>query len=746
MAVQSTEAEQPEAPRKERHARLGLKIGSRLVPILLTLFAFVLFAVNSLPSGLDAVAKNIGISEQAPSPVTLKYLGEAVNDPQLWGDVIKPKIGAFTWREYFTKLGAPLAKGSLDEFAKNSVKITTNFLWTALMIGLYSLIPGIAGLVYRRSFWPWYLTFFVGLLILNASDVFGNIAEKDAMPPSGTVFLFLVGQVILLILANRLRRYSNSAPGAIPSAVFNYGLAAILTIIGVACVMGWGPGYQAAVVEKLPDGSAGAVLSPKIYSPMWAWLFGTGFSGQIFKWEFLLVGLPLLYTLFRSAVRWEGTAPKNIVVLLDGTSNTPDQKELGLLAQTNVFKLFTMLKADGHKSFLPGEEFDASLCKKYEKKQIAFYYAGVGNKFDNDPITQTFGLAGGLGAAAVVERAYLDVVRVYRPGDKIFIAGFSRGAAIARLLARTIDARGAPRSVWSLHLFGRHRTLWTVGKRKKVPVAVLGCWDTVGAFGIGKTIAGIDFQKLDLFKDLTVPETVERAYHMLALDERRDSFEPTLMDPDPITPERIVEVWFSGDHANIGGGWATDRLSDITMDFLLRHTSSGYAAEANMAPGNEAWGLYLDGINGLNVVPTEEQKANDVSVIYPDPMGQLRMWSSMLYTYRPRKLPLHAVVSETVFERMSKVIPVYAPEALFKHNKALGDRRSSIDVEVARLMGTNSLSDDERDAILDAKTKLLLTRWPQHRDKLNKEREPVPPEKRLSNVIALAAAATVREV
>ena len=244
--------------------------------------------------------------------------------------------------------------------------------------------------------------------------------------------------------------------------------------------------------------------------------------------------------------------------------------EMGFLAQTNVFKLFRMLKADKQGMFVPTGQFDASLCKRYGEKQIGFYYAGVGNKYDNDPILQTLGLATGKGGADIVERAYLDLVRVYQPGDRVFIFGFSRGAAIARLLARTIDARGAPRSVWTLRLFGKHRTLWTSAKKQPVPIDVLGCWDTVGSFGVAKTIAGINFQQLNLFKDLTIPDNVVQAYHMVALDEQRAEFEPTLMDPDPIRPERIVEVWFAGDHANIGGGWATDKLSDITLDFLLR--------------------------------------------------------------------------------------------------------------------------------------------------------------------------------
>ncbi len=40
-----------------------------------------------------------------------------------------------------------------------------------------------------------------------------------------------------------------------------------------------------------------------------------------------------------------------------------------------------------------------------------------------------------------------------------------------------------------------------------------------------------------------------------------------------------------------------------------------------------------------------------------------------------RKMPLHAVISDTVFERMKTSIPVYAPQSLFDLDDALDARR-----------------------------------------------------------------------
>ncbi|MEZ5854119.1 MAG: DUF2235 domain-containing protein [Hyphomicrobiaceae bacterium] len=777
--------------RKEIRAQLGVKRGSRAVPFLLMALMIVIFLL-SLPSGEDQLSQNLGVDKSRITTL-LQEGGEEkakLKDLEKLAKDVFAKTNEFGFSDYLFKVGFPVLKSFMDSVVFGIKDIVLGLASTVWQIGLFALIPGIAGLIYRRNFLVWFAVSFALMFGLNASGVFGQLAPTNEMPFAGVLLQFLFVQLIFLVLVNRLSRHTTAA-GFMRPWIHNALLIAVLLGTAVACVFGFGPGwhpakpavYEVVDVSTAPTpnadkqpialssgatdpaaGAAPAATQPqvppsappatppvtkkvkKVVKPAepvqrsWIWSFlGTGVSGWIYKWEFLLLGLPTLYFLLRNSARWTGRKRKNIVVCLDGTSNTPDQQELGLLAQTNVFKLFKMLKSDKRGSFEPAGKFDASLCKTYEDKQIAFYYAGVGNQFDNDPIAQTLGMAAGMGASGIVERAYLDIMRVYRPEDRIFIFGFSRGAAIARLLARAIDERGAPKTVWTLRLFGRFWTVWkSYARQHDVPVKVLGCWDTVGSFGIAKTIAGINFQQLNLFKDLTVPETVERAYHMVALDEMRDSFEPTLMDPDPIRPERIVEVWFSGDHANIGGGWATDRLSDVTMDFLLRRISSGYADRPGKMPGDPSWGLYLTAANGLDehakeIPATVFKNYEDASVIHPDPSGQLRSWYSALYEYRPRKLPLHAVISDTVFQRMVRTTPVYAPQALFNLNKSLHDERVAITREVTRLKATGSLSVDERGKVLEYKDRLHLTRWHDYEANLNDLRNPPTPAVLLEN-------------
>jgi uncharacterized protein (DUF2235 family) len=604
----------------------------------------------------------------------------------------------------------------LDLLVSDFWSITKTILHATWQLVLFALIPGIAGLIYRRRFWAWFLISLATLLAIDASGVFGSLFAGESLPRTGRVFFFVVFNLVLLLLAHRLRRHSSGA-NRVPVWLYNGLLIVALVLFALAWIDNMGP-WSAATND-------------------WMWSFLP--TRTVYKWEIILVGLPILYVLLRKSTYWPDASPKNIVVCVDGTNNTPDQVELGLLAQTNVFKLFKMLKADKQPTIASTAHFDASLCKRYANRQIAFYYTGVGNKFDNDPIVQALGLAAGAGAGGIVQRAYLDIIRVYRPGDRIFIFGFSRGAAIARLLARTIDSRGAPKTSWTLRLFGRHWMVWkSPSKQHNVAICVLGCWDTVGSFGIPKTIAGINFQQLNMFKDLSVPDNVQQAYHMVALDEMRDSFQPTLMELDPITPRRIIEVWFSGDHANVGGGWATDKLSDVTLDFLLRHLSSGYASDDTTQAGDETWGLYLKGVNGDKVSAANQ---TDAVVIHPDPLGQLRQVSSGLYKYAPRKLPLHAVISETVFARMTKSLPVYAPQSLFNHNEDLDKKRNTIDTQVARLVETDSLSADEQKAILEFKDKLRLMRWPPYLEQMRLADSSDEPPKRLVNEAFAAAPA-----
>ncbi len=72
-----------------------------------------------------------------------------------------------------------------------------------------------------------------------------------------------------------------------------------------------------------------------------------------------------------------------------------------------------------------------------------------------------------------------------------------------------------------------------------------------------------------VFENGTLNERVERAVHLVSVDENRVTFEPTLINKDHHDSERILEVWLPGVHGDIGGGYWFDGLSDVSLQFMI---------------------------------------------------------------------------------------------------------------------------------------------------------------------------------
>ena len=111
--------------------------------------------------------------------------------------------------------------------------------------------------------------------------------------------------------------------------------------------------------------------------------------------------------------------PRNIVLCFDGTWNSDDRA-----SPTNVVKTYQALP-------------DATAAGT---PQIGYYDRGVGTgRFD-----RVRGGVVGLGLARNVEIAYVWLSSNYRPGDRLFLFGYSRGAYTARSLAGLIGLCGVP--------------------------------------------------------------------------------------------------------------------------------------------------------------------------------------------------------------------------------------------------------------------------------------------------------------
>ena len=215
----------------------------------------------------------------------------------------------------------------------------------------------------------------------------------------------------------------------------------------------------------------------------------------------------------------------------------------------------------------------------------------------------------------------------YHEDDHIYIIGFSRGAFTARYLARMLSTIG----------------LLSMGNEEMVPFAYKSYQDYRTCSGRFQTAAGHErflhnfkttfcrptrVHFLGLFdcvssvktfdipfsKKLWVPKisgTAKHVRHAVSIDERRSKFRPALLDQDKprikqkkgfwgktdkkhsdlerrelgqlgdIPKEDIKEIYFAGNHGDVGGGWLAKgkigkteledplQLSDLALEWMI---------------------------------------------------------------------------------------------------------------------------------------------------------------------------------
>ncbi len=180
------------------------------------------------------------------------------------------------------------------------------------------------------------------------------------------------------------------------------------------------------------------------------------------------------------------------------------------------------------------------------------YLEGVGTRFGM--LGKALGGLFGVGGRTRIEEMYEELCENWEWGDKIIdIIGFSRGAALAVHFADKIGNEG-------VKLSG--------GQIEKAQVRFLGLWDTVGSFGLPFNTV-IDFQKINLGWNIdNVHQCVDYCFHAMALDERRETFDITRLDPNNKFAN-IREVWFRGVHGDIGGSNGNKARSNIALQWML---------------------------------------------------------------------------------------------------------------------------------------------------------------------------------
>lgn len=260
---------------------------------------------------------------------------------------------------------------------------------------------------------------------------------------------------------------------------------------------------------------------------------------------------------------------RNLVLFADGTWNGNDNPT----RVTNVNLLWKMCKTSD------GAESD----------QLVEYHTGVGTT--GGIVSRLTGGAFAKGLDDNIIDAYLWLAKNYRPSDQIMLFGFSRGAYTVRSLVGMINSAGFldlssddlasdTRRALSEVAFSRYRNrgvdqsqLQGVPTHPTPDIQFMGCWDTVGALGIPDEVNIIRkwFKPEKYrFNNTTLSDNVLVARHALSIDEKRRSYAPTLWDESDSDDARdMKQVWFSGVHANVGGGYPTRGLSDITLKWMI---------------------------------------------------------------------------------------------------------------------------------------------------------------------------------
>lgn len=243
---------------------------------------------------------------------------------------------------------------------------------------------------------------------------------------------------------------------------------------------------------------------------------------------------------------------------------------------------------DGTMSSLePGEETNAGLTYRLLQDvngQVNLYYeAGV----QWTSWQSTLDVMMGRGLNRQIRRAYGFLSSRYRPGDRIFLMGYSRGAFAARSLAGIIDRIGLLRSECATERNVRQayrlyeanpdgdaaQAFFQEHCHPETEIEMVGVWDTVKALGLRLPILWRLTEERHAFHNHHLGHSIKHGFHALALEETREVFEPVLWECPDGWQGRAEQMWFHGTHGDIGGqlgGFEEARpLANIPLVWML---------------------------------------------------------------------------------------------------------------------------------------------------------------------------------
>jgi uncharacterized protein (DUF2235 family) len=241
----------------------------------------------------------------------------------------------------------------------------------------------------------------------------------------------------------------------------------------------------------------------------------------------------------RNEAKAGGRAPLCHVIILDGTLSS-----LHEACQTNAARTYTLLKEVG--------------------PPVSLYYE-PGLQWND--WRSVFHVATGRGINRQIRRAYGYLASRSRPGDRIFLFGYSRGAYAVRSLAGVIDLIGLLRAERATErnvtMAYRHYALdpespAAEGFRKHlchpdVSIEMIGVWDTVKSLGVNAPVLWRWSERTHAFHNHDLGAHIRNGFHALAHDENRVAYAPVLWQSDDTFAGRVEQMWFLGAHGDVGG-------------------------------------------------------------------------------------------------------------------------------------------------------------------------------------------------
>lgn len=358
-----------------------------------------------------------------------------------------------------------------------------------------------------------------------------------------------------------------------------------------------------------------------------------------------------------------------LAIFFDGTANAES-------SDTNIKKLHSLLSLQNKKSI------------------STFYVEGVGAN------GKVVGMATGWGIGHRVRLAYIYLLENYKKGDQIYIFGFSRGAYSARMLASLLYHAGLPETELPCSISSKNIAeniydafkgemsstdrKFSIGvavkkhglpELKTVNIDFIGLWDTVEALGFadyeenfkipngryGDQLCNIKNAAQALSLDdnrarIFTPILLTRNYLLKECETELDgrAWSPSLVNISDRLNSVVEEVWFTGAHADIGGGYQDALLSGVSLNWMISQLS----------------------LVDKDLLPSQAKVRFDASEPVHDPEKGLlwgtlykKKWRNFISyagdsPYNYGKLKIHS----SVFERLEKPERLVSPET--KHRES----------------------------------------------------------------------------